>query len=170
MSSVNPQWPSWFVRLVREYEFHYPPSDLMGDPVVCWHTIPPHGYIWRAGAMVVLGSRAPLPEDALSPEGETAGDVAAEAANMTAAEETDAADSAGDAGVAANEAPIVERPVEVLYEYHLSDLIRERFRVEASGGPTAHFARRPAAYLVRDAHSSRLKFAPLGIDIELEED
>ena len=168
MSSVNPQWPAWFARLVREYEFHYPPSDLMGDPVVCWHTIPPHGYIWRAGAMVILGSRTPLPEETLSPESETAGDETAEA-DMTAADETDS-NAAASADAAADENLVAGRPVEVLYEYRLSDLLRERFRVEATGGLVAHFARRPAAYLVRDAHSSRLRFAPLGIDVELEED
>ncbi len=179
---MNPSWPAWFVALVREYEFHYPPSSLFGDPVVCWHTIPPTGYVWRAGTQVILGSRVPLPEKP-SPE-ESAASAQAEAqgegqtamgeseGDATEASESGAPkESAGEAREdAGGEGEAVERSVVVLYEYRLSDFAREQYRVEPLGGNMAHFERRPAASLVPDAKpSSRLVIPQQGIDIDFED-
>ena len=181
MRGLNSQWPAWFVKLVREYEFHYPPSSLFGDPVVCWHTIPPTGYIWQAGAQVILGSRMPLPEkpspeeSAVSAqaeppeEGKTA--VRESESDTAEAGESQALEESGREAPeeAAGEGEAIERAVFVLYEYRLSDFAREQYRLEPLGGRMAHFERRPAASLVRDVRSTRLVISQLGIDIDFED-
>jgi hypothetical protein len=140
---VNPSWPAWFQQLVTDYEFHYPPSDLGSDPVVCWHSRPATGYVWVPNVTVILGSRRPLPEDQIL-ENEAAGEKRGESGGEALSEE----------GNAEPELP------EVLFEYLLSDLMREQYYVEPMDWPQSRFYRRPLARLTK-----KVKRAVFGIEL-----